>query len=146
MTEDKNPEFPKGFLWGGSTSAHQGEGGSHNQWTQWELKHAEKLAASAEKRQHWLPVWDEIKNQAEDPKNYISDGGVNHYSRYPEDFGLVKQLGLNSFRFSVEWSRIEPEKGQWDQAAIDHYKNYIKELKKRGIKPVINLWHWTIPL
>ena len=147
MAEDKNSKFPEGFLWGASTSAHQVEGGNHNQWSEWELAHADELAATAEKRlAHWLPTWNEIKDQAEDPANYISGRGVEHYKKYEEDFDILKKLNLNSFRFGIEWSRIEPQEGQWNQAAIDHYKSYISELKKRGIQPVINLWHWTLPV
>lgn len=146
MAKRAKQTFPKDFLWGASTSAHQMEGGNHNQWSEWEKANAEKLAASAEKRQHWLPLWNEIKDQAKDSHNYISGAGVEHYQRYEQDFDIAKKLHLNALRFSVEWSRIEPEEGQWNQEAIDHYRKYIAELKKRGLQPVINLWHWTLPV
>ena len=53
---------------------------------------------------------------------------------------------MNSFRFSVEWSRIEPEEGTWNAEAIQHYKDYVKALKKRGIEPVLTLFHYTLPV
>lgn len=133
-------------MWGASMSAHQTEGGNHNQWTVWELAHAASLAKTAEKRLHNLTIWPEIKKQATDPNNYVSGDGVEHYKRYKEDFKLFKKLNLNSFRFCIEWSRIEPEEGQWDQEAIEHYREYIRELKKQGVEPILNIWHWTMPL
>jgi beta-glucosidase len=146
MAEDKNSKFPDSFLWGASVSSHQVEGGNHNQWTVWELENAPYLARNAEKHYAWLPVWPAIKKQAQDPNNYISGQAVDHYNRYKEDFDLVKKLNLNTLRFGIEWSRIEPTDGQWDEKEIEHYKTYIHELKKRGIQPVINLWHWTLPI
>lgn len=146
MVKDKNSVFPDGFLWGASTSAHQVEGGNHNQWTVWEEGNAGRLAATAEDRLGFLPNWHKIKTRAEDPANYISDNAVDHYHFYEEDFKLLDKIGLNAFRFGVEWSRIEPIEGQWNQGAIDHYKRYIAELKSYGIQPVINLWHWTVPV
>lgn len=141
----KNP-FPKDFYWGASTASHQVEGGNHNQWTVWELGHASELARDAAKRLDWLPNWDKIRDQAEDPHNYVSGKGVDHYRLYREDFDLINKLNLNAFRFSIEWSRIEPEEGKWDMAAIKHYQTYIKELRKRGIEPFLNIWHWTNPI
>ena len=61
----------------------------------------------------------------------MSGRGVEHYKRYKEYFDLVEKLNMNAFRFGIEWSRIEPEEGKWDQAAIDHYKKYIAELRSR---------------
>ncbi len=133
-------------MWGASTASHQVEGGTYNQWTVWELAHAKQLAKSAEQRlKHLSPVWDDIKDQAEDPANYVSGKGVDHYNRYAEDFSLLQKLNLNSIRFGIEWSRIEPKEGQWDEAAIRHYHDYIKELHRRGIEPMLNIWHWTMP-
>lgn len=139
-------EFPEGFFWGASTSSHQVEGGTYNQWTVWELENAGRLAKEAPTQLNWLPVWKSIEAKVSDPNNYVSGEGVQHFTRYKEDFDIAKGLGLNAFRFSIEWSRIEPEEGKWDQAAIDHYRNYIRELKKRGLEPFLNLWHWTNPV
>lgn len=146
--------FPADFMWGASTSSHQVEGGTYNQWTVWELEHASELAKNAAKRVpnsavytrfDQLPNWGDIKAAAENPNNYISGKGIEHYTRYKEDFDLLEKLHLNSFRFGIEWSRLEPEEGQWDEDAVEHYRAYINELKARGITPMVNLWHWTVP-
>src|SRR4051812_42946540 len=115
MPEDEQPKkiFPRNFLWGASTSSHQVEGGNHNQWTVWELERAAEMAKTAEKRFGHLPIWPDIKKQAQEPGNYVSGKGVDHLKRYKDDFDLAKKLNLNAFRFGVEWSRIEPKEGQW---------------------------------
>ncbi len=147
MTEDNRLDnFPKNFFWGASSASHQYEGRNHNQWSVWELEHAKEQARTAHQRLSWLPSWDRIKDQAEDPENYISGVGNDHYNRFEEDFDLIKKLNLNAFRFSIEWSRIEPEEGQWNDQEIEHYKKYIKELRKRKIEPFLNIWHWTLPV
>ncbi len=147
MKQDENTEvFPKHFFWGASTASHQVEGGTHNQWSVWELAHARDLAQTAHQRLSWLPKWREIKAEAEEPENYVSGDGVDHYNRYQEDFDLIKELNLNSFRFTIEWARIQPQEGKWDHKEIEHYKKYIAELRKRKIEPFLNLWHWTVPV
>jgi beta-glucosidase len=153
MKEEKNTDiFPKHFFWGASTSSHQVEGGNHNQWTVWELARASEMAQTAHRRLsepgnfNWAPRWEQVKDQAEEPDNYVSGRGVEHYSRYREDFDLIKELNLNAFRFGIEWARIEPEEGKWDNKEIAHYKEYISELRKRHIEPFINIWHWTEPV
>jgi beta-glucosidase len=146
MPEDIEKKFPAGFLWGASTSAYQVEGGNHNQWTVWELANAAKFAKTAEQRLGWLPSWDDIKERAKDPNNYVSGRGIDHYNLYKEDFELLKKMNLNSFRFGIEWSRLEPSEGQWNEEALEHYRLYISELNRRGIEPVLNVWHWTEPV
>ncbi|HTE21655.1 MAG TPA: glycoside hydrolase family 1 protein [Candidatus Limnocylindria bacterium] len=147
MNENSNDKiFPKHFFWGASTAAHQVEGGLENQWTVWELAHAKELAQTAHQRLGWLPSWNDIKEEAEDPDNYVSGKGVEHYKRYKEDFDIVQQLHMNAFRFGIEWSRLEPEEGKWDEEAIEHYREYIRELRARHIEPFVNLWHWTVPI
>lgn len=138
--------FPKDFLWGASTSGHQVEGGNYDQWTVYELDNAVELARTAADRLRWLPSWLEFKDSAEDPDNYVSGKGVDHWNRYKEDFQIIKKLNLNAFRFGIEWSRVEPEQGVWDKKAVDHYHNYIAAMKAEGIVPVLNLWHWTQPV
>lgn len=138
--------FPKNFLWGAGLSGHQSEGGNFDQWTVYELDHAADLAATAAERLRWLPSWLEFQEEAEDPDNYVSGKGVDHFRRYPEDFRILKKLNMNAFRFSIEWSRCEPDKGVWDKKAFDHYHNYIDKMKRQGIEPVITLWHWTHPI
>lgn len=137
--------FPEHFLWGASVASHQVEGGNNNQWSAWELKNAGRLAKTAPQRFGWLRNWKEIESQACSPQNYISGSGVDHYNRYREDFDIVRSLHLNAFRFTLEWSRIEPREGEFNQNAIEHYRNYIKELLGRNITPVLNIWHWTHP-
>lgn len=133
-------------MWGASTASHQVEGGNHNQWSVWELEVANDQAKTAKQRLDYLSNWENIKAHAENPDNYISGRGVDHYKRYKEDIKIVKKLNLTSFRFGIEWARLEPRPGQWDKNAIEHYKNYIKELKKQGIEPMLNIWHWTLPV
>jgi beta-glucosidase len=138
--------FPKSFFWGASTAGHQVEGGLQDQWTVWEHEHAKELAQSAQQRLVEVPNWNKIKDKAQDPENYISGRGVDHYKRYKEDFDLAQKLNLNAFRFSIEWSRVEPQEGKWDDEAIEHYRKYIRELRARHIEPFANLWHWTVPV
>ncbi len=145
MKQNKKRLFPKHFLWGTSTAAHQVEGGLENDWSRWELENAANLAQTAKKRLDWVPVWEDIKDQATDPNNYVSGEGVGHFKKYREDFDIIKELHCNAFRFGIEWSRLEPEEGVWDEAAVKHYKTYIAELKRRGIVPMLNIWHWTMP-
>ncbi len=145
MKEDSPKIFPKNFFWGASTAAHQVEGGNYNDWSVWELAHAKQYAQTAHQRLGHLPNWPQIKSQAEDPNNYVSGRGVEHYKRYQEDFDIVKELNLNAFRFGFEWSRIEPQQGVWDKAEIAHYRTYISELRKRNIEPFLNIWHWSMP-
>lgn len=139
-------QFPANFFWGASTASHQVEGGNHNDWTVWELAHAQELAQTAHQRQGWLPGWEDIKKQAEKPENYVSGKGVRHYEMYKEDFKLAKKLNLNAFRFGIEWARLEPKEGKWDEKAVEHYRDYIRELRKNGLEPFLNIWHWTMPV
>jgi len=140
-----NLRFPKRFFWGAATSAHQVEGNTHNNWSVWELENAKSLAKQAEYKISHLPIWPDIREAATDPKNYVSNQAVDHYNRYELDFDIAQQLHFNAFRFSIEWSRIEPEEGVWDAAAIQHYREYIAALKKRGLEPMMTLYHWTVP-
>ena len=135
----------KPFFWGASTASHQVEGGTTNQWSVWELSVAAEHAKHAKKEIGWMPSWERIEKQATDPNNYVSGKGIDHYNRYQEDFDIAKKMGLNAFRFSIEWSRLEPEEGKWDIVAVQHYRDYIAALNKRGIEPFLNIWHWTVP-
>jgi beta-glucosidase len=115
-------EFPKKFLWGSATAAHQVEGGNHNNdWYRWE-------------------ELGRIKN------GDLSDNGPDHWNRYEEDFKLAKEMGMNTYRFSVEWSRVEPQKDVWDMSAIEHYRKMIKAMWKYGLNPMLTLHHFTTPL
>lgn len=112
-------KFPEGFYWGAATASYQVEGGIEN--TDW-------AKAAREGR---VPV---------------CGLACDHYNRYEADFDLVKSLGHNAHRFSIEWARIEPEAGQFNESEIEHYRAVIKALRARGIKPYITLWHFTLPL
>lgn len=111
-------EFPKNFLWGSSTASYQVEGGiENNDW-----------AAAA--RLGKVPV---------------AGSAANHYNLYDADFKLAKSLGHNSHRISIEWSRIEPEEGKFDLDEIDHYRRVLKSMHENGLKPMVTLWHFTLP-
>lgn len=113
-------KFPEGFLWGAATSAHQVEGGNiNNDWWQWEQTR---------------------------PEQFRSGEAVDQYNKYEEDFNWANSLGHNSHRLSIEWSRIEPEEGKFNQAEIDHYKKILKALKDRKLTVMLTLWHFTLPL
>ncbi|HTK39582.1 MAG TPA: glycoside hydrolase family 1 protein [Patescibacteria group bacterium] len=142
----KAVQFPKDFLWGASTSAHQVEGGTHNQWTEWELENAKSLVAQASYQYGDLAVWPKIQKAAKDPNNYVSAKAAGHYTRYEEDFAILEKLQMNSFRFSIEWSRVEPEEGSWNVEAIEHYRRYLAALKQRDITPIMTLFHFTLPV
>ncbi len=133
------------FFWGAATSAHQVEGGNANDWSLWEKKHAAALAKKASTREwpdHILHAYPSPLDEA----NYISDRACDHYHRYEEDFDTAKSLGHNAHRLSIEWSRIEPEEGKFDEKEIEHYRQVIKALRARGMEPFVTLWHWTLPL
>lgn len=137
-------KFPDGFLWGASTSAHQVEGGNHNDWSEWEKKNAERLAQEA--RTKYAPWQQEKFPEMFEPANYISGAAADHYNRYEADFDIAKSLGHTAHRFSIEWSRVEPEEGKWDEKEIEHYRDVVRALRARGIEPFVNLWHWSNPL
>ncbi|MDD5194699.1 MAG: glycoside hydrolase family 1 protein [Candidatus Omnitrophica bacterium] len=112
--------FPKDFLWGAGTSSHQVEGNNtNNDWWQWE---------------QYIPL------------NMRSGQACDEWNRFEEDFRLAQTLGLTAYRFSLEWSRIEPAPGQFDNSALTHYREMILSLKSKGIEPIVTLNHFTIPL
>lgn len=112
-------KFPEGFYWGAATASYQVEGGIEN--TDW------AAAARANRVPPCLAACD-------------------HYSRYESDFDIAKELGHTAHRFSIEWARIEPEEGKFDQAAVAHYRAVLEALKRRDIKPFVTIWHFTLPL
>ncbi len=112
--------FPKDFLWGASTSSHQVEGNNtNNDWWEWEQTR---------------------------PPVTRSGQACDQWNRFEEDFKLAQALGHTAHRFSIEWSRIEPREGQFDAAALDHYREVIKSLRSKGIEPIVTLYHFTLPL
>ena len=137
--------FPANFYWGASTAAYQVEGDNTNNWSVAEPEVANQKAANAQTHLGSLLNWPAIKDQASNPNNYISGKGDNSVELYPQDITLAKSLNLNSYRFSIEWSRIEPEPGTYDQAAITYYKNLLNTLHGQHIEPFVTLWHFTLP-
>lgn len=144
MKEKKLLNFPEGFLWGTGTAAHQIEGGNINDWSEWEKKNAARLAKEA--GNYWQNWQKEKFPEMFDPENYISGRACDSYNRYEEDFDLALKMNNNSVRFGIEWSRIEPEEGKWNMAEIEHYKKVLLAAKKRNLKTMVTLWHWTNPL
>jgi len=139
-----NNKFPEGFLWGAATSAHQVEGGLNNDWIQWEKDNAERIMVGADKK--WERWQQEKFPEMFNVENYISGRACDQYNRYEEDFDLAKSGGHNAYRFSIEWSRIEPEEGKFDQEEIEHYRKVLLALRERGIEPFVTLWHWPNPV
>jgi len=78
----------------------------------------------------------------------FKDAGIacDHYNRYEEDFDLLKSLNQNAFCLSIEWQRIEPEEGKFNEKEIKHYKKVLLSLKERNIVSFVTLYHWTNPL
>jgi beta-glucosidase len=114
-------EFPEGFLWGTATAAHQVEGGNwNNDWWAWE--HA-----------------------PETPCAEPSGDACDHWHRYPDDIALLADLGFNTYRFSIEWSRVEPERGEWSQVALEHYRRMCATCHEHGVAPVVTFHHFTSP-
>ena len=115
------PDFPRDFLWGASTAAHQVEGGNTNSnW--WAFEHA-----------------------AGSPVEEPSGDAIDHWHRYDSDFALLASLGQNAHRFSFEWARIEPAPGEFSQAALDHYGRVLESLHRHGLTPFATLYHFTLP-
>jgi len=133
------------FYFGAATSSHQVEGGNHNDWSEWELKTAGKKALSA-KNKKWPDYIADSYPSPKSEENYISGIACDHYHQYEKDFDIAKSLGHNAHRFSIEWSRIEPEEGKFDEKEIEHYRRVIHALRARGLEPFVTLWHWVVPV
>jgi beta-glucosidase len=119
------PKFPKNFFWGTATSSHQIEGdNTNNDW--WEAEQG------ASRRPALL--------------KHKSGKACDSYNRYEEDFDLAKTMGNNAHRFSIEWSRIEPEEGKFNEAEIEHYRKVLRVLRARGLEPFVTLHHFTNPI
>lgn len=114
--------FPKGFLWGAATAGHQVEGGNVNS-DMWLLEH--------------------LKGG---PFKEPSGDAVDHYHLYERDIALLASLGLNSYRFSLEWARIEPAQGEFSAAEMSHYVRVAQCCLRHGIKPVLTYNHYSVPV
>jgi beta-glucosidase len=112
---------PDGFMWGAATAAHQIEGQNVNT-SHWEYEYSENTTV-------------------QEP----SGDAVDSYHRYPEDIALLAAGGLQAYRFSIEWARIEPEKGVVSRAQLDHYRRMIDTCRDAGVEPIVTLHHFTVP-
>jgi beta-glucosidase len=119
--------FPKDFLWGAATSSFQIEGSP--------------LADGAAKS-NWYGY---TQTPGKIANGDTADIACDHYHRYKEDVGLMKEMGLKGYRFSFSWPRIIPERGKVNQKGLDFYKRLLEELHKAGITPNATLFHWEIP-
>jgi beta-glucosidase len=119
LETDNKIVLPAHFLLGAATSAHQVEGDNINSdWWYWEKK------------------------------GKVPESGIatDHYHRYEEDFKIAKDIGLNAFRISIEWARIEPAEGQFETKEVEHYLKVLKKMKELGLTRMVTLWHFTLPM
>lgn len=114
-------KFPAGFLLGAATAAHQVEGNNvHSDfWAQEQMENS---------------IFDEPSLDA-----------VDHYRRYEEDIRLMAGAGLNAYRFSIEWARVEPKQGSYDEDAVAHYRAVLECCRANGIEPVVTMHHFSSP-
>jgi len=113
--------FSKGFLIGAATAAHQVEGNNTNSdyWAQEHMQYTSFVEPSGD--------------------------ACDHYYRYAEDIRLLAEAGLNAYRFSIEWARIEPRPGEFDGSEIEHYRKVLQCCRKNGIEPIVTMHHFTSP-
>jgi beta-glucosidase len=113
--------FPKGFLWGAATAGHQVEGNNINS-DMWVLEHVK-------------------------PTIFVEPSGdaCDHYHRYADDIKLLAGLGFNTYRFSIEWSRIEPEQGSFSRAELEHYRRMLAACHENNVKPFVTFNHFAVP-
>ncbi|WP_347304628.1 family 1 glycosylhydrolase (plasmid) [Croceibacterium sp. TMG7-5b_MA50] len=121
FAQGRRQSFPQGFLWGAATAGHQVEGNN--------------VAADL-----WL-----LENMQPTIFAEPSGDAVNHFGLWAQDLDMVKAMGLNTYRFSLEWARIEPEPGLFSTAMLDHYKAVIDGCRDRGLNPVVTFQHFTAP-
>jgi beta-glucosidase len=114
--------MPKGFLWGAAISAHQSEGND---------VHSDS----------WL-----LENLPETVYKNPSGDACDSYHLYERDFAIARAIGLNCYRFGIEWARIEPEPGRFSQAELDHYVRVLASCRAHGLLPIVTFNHFTVPL
>ncbi|MCD8131182.1 MAG: family 1 glycosylhydrolase [Lachnospiraceae bacterium] len=114
-------KFSPEFFIGAATAAHQVEGNNiHSDcWAMEQMKYTSYTEPSLD--------------------------AVDHYNRYEEDIRLLAEAGLNAYRFSIEWARIEPEEGKFDEDQIEHYRGVIRCCKENGVEPLVTLHHFSSP-
>ncbi|MBK9712844.1 MAG: beta-glucosidase [Kouleothrix sp.] len=120
--------FPPGFTWGAATAAYQIEGA----WNE------DGRSES---------IWDRFTHTPGNVRDGSSgDVACDHYHRWRDDIALMKDLGLQSYRFSVAWPRVLPDgRGRVNQAGLDFYSRLVDGLLEAGIEPYVTLYHWDLP-
>ncbi len=113
--------FPDGFVWGAAAAAHQIEGGN------------------------WNNDWWAFEHQPGTPCIEPSGDCCDSYHLYADDIALVRALGLGAYRFSIEWSRIEPEDGEFSRAALEYYRRMLTACHEQGVQPVVTFHHFATP-
>jgi beta-glucosidase len=113
--------FPSGFLWGAATAAHQVEGNNINS-------------------DNWL-----LERAPNTMYKKPSGDACDHYHLYEQDIQQLADLGFNAYRFSIEWARIEPEKGSFSRAELEHYRRMLEVCHRRGLIPLVTYSHFTLP-
>jgi beta-glucosidase len=121
-------KFPQNFLWGSATAAYQVEGSP--------------LADGA-----GPSIWHRfVRRPGLVLNGDTGDVACDQYRRYPQDIALMRELGMQAYRFSISWSRIFPEgKGRVNEAGLDHYERLVDALLEAGIQPLVTLYHWDLP-
>src|SRR6266581_2708139 len=114
--------FPEGFLFGAAVGAHQVEGGNTNtDWWWWEHREGTPCVEP-------------------------SGDACDFYHRYRDDIAMLAGLGVNSFRFGIEWARIEPADGEFSTAQLDHYRRMLEACHELGVTPILTFHHFTLPM
>jgi beta-glucosidase len=113
--------FPKGFLWGAAIAGHQAEGDNVNS-------------------DAWF-----LENTKPSEFREPSGSAVDHYRLFDQDIAMLAATGLNTFRFSIEWARVEPVEGMFSVAALEHYRDVLQSCRKRGITTMVSFNHFVTP-
>ena len=111
-------EFPSEFMWGVATASHQIEGNNKNNWSEFESNKKLELSGIA----------------------------CDHWNRWESDFDLIENLGTGHYRFSIEWSRIQPKEEEWSDESLEQYSQMVEDLISRNIEPMITLHHFSHPI
>jgi beta-glucosidase len=115
-------QFPEHLVFGVATAAYQVEGDIENDWSAWERA-----------------------GRLKDPAARGCGKAVDHWNRFEDDLNLVRDVGATAFRISIEWARVEPKRGHFDERALEGYRNRLLRMRERGIRPVVTLHHFTNP-
>ncbi len=114
-------KYPKGFMLGAATAAHQVEGNNihSDYWVQEQIPHSVFVEPSLD--------------------------AVDHYNHYEEDIRLLAEAGLNTYRFSIEWARIQPEPDVWDEKEVQHYRDVLECCERYHVRPIVTMMHFSSP-